>query len=137
METRDELLRLGRTTAVSPSTFTVPVGKITVEDEQTGQIRPLSKKERQRMKKDARAAKREAKSKSGLIASSRMENGQEVVEIGGEVFYEDTEGGLPDGEAKMEAPQEEVAFVGSHVVAPVSRFFCLRQADTKLTLSLR
>lgn len=137
METRDELLRLGRATTVLPSTSTVPVGEMTVEDEQTGQIRPLSKKERQRMKKDARTAKREAKGKGDRIASSRLDNGQEVVEIGGEVFYEETKGGLPDGEAEMDAPQEKVALVGSHVIAPVNCLSCLRQAYTKLTLSLR
>ena len=94
---------------------------MTVEDEQTGQIRPLSKKERQRMKKDARAAKREAKSKGGRIASSRIENGKEVMEIGGKVFYEDIAGGSPDAEANVDVAQQEV--IGSHVVAPVSPLF--------------
>lgn len=121
METRDELLRLGRTTSATESTLnSTPVGEMTVEDEQTGEVRPLSKKERQRLKKDARAAKKQAKSKGGRVASSRTENGKEVVKIGGETFYEDTEGGILRGEASVDAPQEEAVLVGSHVIAPVS-----------------
>jgi hypothetical protein len=132
METRDELLRLGRTTHVTESAAnSTPVGEMTVEDEQTGEVRLLSKKERQRMKKDARMAKKEAKGKGSRVLSFPMRSDEEVVVIGGEVFYEDAEGDLRD--VSPDIPQEEIALVGSHVIAPVGRSFSYQLRLKRLT----
>lgn len=121
METRDELLRLGRTTNATESVTATPVGEMTVEDEQTGEVRLLSKKERQRMKKDARMAKKETRVKGSRVSSFPKRSDEEVVVIDGEVFYEDTQGDLRD--PSPDDLQEEVARVGSHVIAPVGRSF--------------
>jgi hypothetical protein len=132
METRDELLRLGRTTHVTElAANSTPVGEMTVEDEQTGEVRLLSKKERQRMKKDARMAKKEAKGKGSRVPSFPMRSDEKVVGIGGEVFYEDAEGDLRD--VSPDIPQEEVALVGSHVIAPVGRSFSYQLRLKRLT----
>lgn len=122
MEARDQLLLLGRTTFIDVSpAASAPVGSLMVEDEQTGEVRPISKKERQRLKKDARKAKKELQSQAGRKPAVPTENGEVVLQIGGEVFYGEEEAAKSSAaqHAAVEAA-EEPEVVGSHVVAPVS-----------------
>lgn len=122
MEARDQLLLLGRTISVDVSpAASAPVGSLMVEDEQTGEIRPISKKERQRLKKDARKAKREMQSQAGQKTAASMKDDEAVMQIGGDSFY--AEGKAEKPSAFKHAPADasvDSEVVGSHVVAPVS-----------------
>lgn len=137
MEARDQLLLLGRTTSsdLSPAA-SAPVGSLMVEDEQTGEVRPISKKERQRLKKDARKAKKELQSQAGRKSPLRTEGGKEVVQIGNEIFYEEEKAGLLSDPASVDVEgSEEPGVIGSHVVAPVRNQSNLRRPLTDQPLS--
>lgn len=122
MEARDQLLLLGRSTPVVVDTAeATPVGALMVEDEQTGEVRPISKKERQRFKREARKAKKQIQSKEGATPALRTESGKEVMQIGDEVFYEDDGAEMLSGNTGDEVERAEgLGVIGSHVVAPVS-----------------
>jgi hypothetical protein len=120
MEAREQLLSLGRSTAITETPGSSgPIGSTLVEDEQTGEIRPISRKERQRLKREARKAKRHVLGKQvGELAASGK-----VLQIGNEVFYEgneDVDEGFPSVDADVVDPGEDGGMVGCHVIAPVS-----------------
>ncbi|KAJ9126064.1 hypothetical protein QFC24_002336 [Naganishia onofrii] len=120
MEAREQFLSLGRSTAITETPGSSgPIGSTLVEDEQTGEIRPISRKERQRLKRAARKAKRHVLGKQvGELAASGK-----VLQIGNEVFYEgneDVDEGFPSVDADVVDPGEDGGMVGCHVIAPHS-----------------
>ncbi|KAJ9110679.1 hypothetical protein QFC19_001508 [Naganishia cerealis] len=113
MEAREQLLSLGRSTPITDVPgFLNPIGSNLVEDEQTGEIRPISKKERQRLKREARKAKRHTLGKT----SNQPSMSGDVLHIGAETFYEGNE----DMSKKLLATDqgESDGMVGCHVIAP-------------------
>ncbi|KAJ9118646.1 hypothetical protein QFC22_003866 [Naganishia vaughanmartiniae] len=117
MEAREQLLSLGRSTAVTASGSSGPIGSTMVEDEQTGEVRPISKKERQQLKREARKSKRHVSDKKGIEPSASGK----VLHIGNEVFYEGSkdvnETSLSEN-ADVAEQGEDDGMVGSHVIAP-------------------
>lgn len=120
MEAREQLLSLGRSTAISETPgFSEPLGSTLMEDEQTGEMRPLSKKERQRLKREARKAKGHVSGKK----SNEPTASEKVLQIGNQVFYEgnqDLDDGFQPADANVINCGEDTGMVGSHVIAPVS-----------------
>ncbi|KAJ9101137.1 hypothetical protein QFC21_003355 [Naganishia friedmannii] len=123
MEARDQLLLLGRSTASTEAPgYPSPIGSTMVEDEQTGEVRPISKKERQQLKREARKAKRHVsgkKDKEPVVS-------EKVLQIGNEIFYEGnedrSEAPLSEGADGVDQGEDD-GMVGSHVIAPAPAFF--------------